>query len=283
MLTILHISDIHFGPPYVPKVGEALLRKSSQFNHDVLVVSGDLTQRAKPEQFAAAREYLDQLPGEVKIVVPGNHDVPLYRIVERLWTPHREYQRHISEELDTATRVEGATFVALDSTAPRTAITNGRISPEQLEFCREQFRETPSEDAKIIVAHHHFAPAPDYEKDQTLPNAQRAMDCFLSLGVDMILGGHLHRAYIGNSLDVYPKSNRERGIVIVQSGTSTSRRGRGRERERNSFNVIKISSQMLRVTHYMYFEDTGEFGPLSRHYFPRAGRRFIEGELGDPD
>ncbi|MCA9205576.1 MAG: metallophosphoesterase, partial [Planctomycetales bacterium] len=78
-LTILHISDLHFGPPYVPRVGEALLREAALVRADVIVASGDFTQRAKPEQFAAARKFLDSLPAAPVVVVPGNHDVPLYR------------------------------------------------------------------------------------------------------------------------------------------------------------------------------------------------------------
>ena len=103
---------------------------------------------------------------------------------------------------------------------------------------------------------------------------------FHALGVEMILGGHLHRAYIGNSLDFFPSGNGDAGIIIVQSGTTTSHRGRGREREKNSFNLIEIGPEMLQVTHFIYFEDDGQFSPLSRHLFPRPGRRFVEGPRG---
>jgi len=283
MLTLLHLSDLHFGPPYLERVGAALMRQAHQLNPDLIVVSGDFTQRAKAEQFAAARAYLDELPDVPQVVVPGNHDVPLYRIFERFLSPHKLYQRYICSELNQVIQVNGAKIVALDSTSPRRAIVNGRIHTDQLEFCRQHLASVPEECGKIIVAHHHFAPAPDYERDQTMPKARRALDCFIELGVDLILGGHLHRAYIGNSLDIYPKAKKGHGIVIVQSGTSTSRRGRGKERERNSFNVIKLTAEMMRVTHYMYFDDLDEFGPLSRHIFPRAGRRFVEGRMEVPD
>ena len=92
----------------------------------------------------------------------------------------------------------------------------------------------------------------------------------------MILGGHLHRAYIGNSLDVYAGIDREHGIVIVQCGTTTSRRGRGREREKNSFNVIEIDGDIINVTHYLYFDDECRFAPVSRHGFPRPGVRSFD-------
>ena len=91
----------------------------------------------------------------------------------------------------------------------------------------------------MVVAHHHFAPAP-ITSGTVMPRAKRALDVSEQLGVEMILGGHLHRAYIGNSLDVYPGKDRKHGIVIVQSGTSTSRRGRAREAEKNSFNWIFV-------------------------------------------
>jgi hypothetical protein len=96
--------------------------------------------------------------------------------------------------------------------------------------------------------------------------------------VDMIMGGHLHRAYIGNSLDVYAGADREHGIVIAQSGTTTSRRGRAREREKNSLNVLKLDDKHIRITHYMYFDDAGDFLPTSRHLFYRRGRPPLDDE-----
>jgi len=269
MLTLLHISDFHFGPPYVPEIGEAVLRLAPELSPDLVVASGDFTQRAKPEQFAAAREFLDRLPRVPCVVVPGNHDIPLYRIKERLFTPYALYNRYISPELDTVLRRDDAVVVALNTTDPLRAITNGRIRGEQLDFCEQAFSSAPQGAARIVVAHHHFSPAPDYDnKDNAMHQARRALDRFTALEVDLILGGHLHRAYIGNSLDVYPSNDRTNGIIIVQSGTTTSQRGRAREREKNSFNLIKLGSD-VRITHFMYFHEVGGFAPVSRHTFPR--------------
>ncbi len=276
MLRLLHISDLHFGPPYLPRVGEALLRIAPDLRPDVIVVSGDLTQRAKREQFEAARSFLHQLPDVTRVVVPGNHDVPLFRVAERVINPHKLYREIISDELNQSWRVNGAVIVALDSTSPHRAISNGRIHRGQLEFCMRAFHDTPPEAARIVVAHHHFAPAPDFEHNQIMPKAKRAMNCFVDLGVDMILGGHLHRAYIGNSLDIYPGNHRDRGIIIVQCGTTTSRRGRAREREKNSFNLIVVGQQVIHITHYMFFEEPNGFQPVSRHFFPRPGRTTLE-------
>ncbi len=275
MLTILHISDLHFGPFFVPKVAEALLATATELQPQIIVASGDFSQRATAEEFIAAREYLDKLPKVPLVVCPGNHDVPLYRVSERIFTPHALYQQHIHPQLNYVAEHELAVIVSLDSTAPLRAIVNGRIRGEQLRFCRDTFRAAPEGKIKIVVAHHHFAPAPDYERGAAMPKAKRALDFFEDLQVELVLGGHLHRAYIGNSLDVYPGKDRKHGIVIVQSGTSTSRRGRAREREKNSFNWIRVTDDSIRITHYMYFDDAHGFAPISRHIFPRASRPYF--------
>jgi 3',5'-cyclic AMP phosphodiesterase CpdA len=279
MLTIVHGSDLHFGAPYHERVGEAFAKAVETVSPDLLVISGDLTQRAKVREYEAARDYLARF-GETPIVVtPGNHDVPLYRFFERMLAPFRNYRAFISEDLDTVTRVPGAVVVALNSAAPRTAIVNGRIRRRQVEFAASAFANSDPGDAKIVVSHHHFAPAPDYEGDQPLPRAREAMDAFSEMGVELIFGGHLHRAFIGNSLDLSAGRRGQGGGVIVQSGTTTSARGRARERARNSFNLVRIGEAHLEVTHYMYFDEVEAFAPFSVHAFPRGARRYFTFDL----
>jgi 3',5'-cyclic AMP phosphodiesterase CpdA len=280
MLSLLHISDLHFGPYYVPHVGEAVLRAAAKLEPEIIVASGDFTQRAKPAEYEAARAFFARLPPVPLVVTPGNHDVPLYRVFERLFTPYALYRQHIAGELDTVLRHPPAIIAAINSTSPLRAITNGRIDSWQLDFCSEAFKAADERTMRIVVAHHHFAPAPDYERSQTLPRAKRALDRFVDLRVDLILGGHLHRAYIGNSLDVYSGKDREHGIIIVQSGTTTSRRGRAREQEKNSFNLLRIGDEIIRITHYMYFEDADGFAPVGHHVFPRGRRKYFAEDEG---
>lgn len=273
MIRLLHISDLHFGPPYLPAVGEALLAMAPRLEVDGVVVSGDFTQRAKAEQFQQAKEFLQRLPDVPTMVIPGNHDVPLYRVRERLTDPMGLYRQYISDELDTTLKLGNLTLVGLDSTSPHRAISNGRLHSPQLEYATSAFESVPEEHWRIVVAHHHFAPAHDRWKDKVMSKASRAIDRFVDLDVDVILGGHLHRAYVGNSLDFFTGDHRDRGIVIVQCGTTTSRRGRGREKEKNSFNVIEFEQKQMRIRHYMYFSETGQFSPTSEHWFPKPGSR----------
>lgn len=280
MLSLMQISDLHFGPHFLPRVSEATQRAAHDLRPDVMIISGDFTQRAKPSEFQDARKFLDALPPVPTVVTPGNHDVPLYRVWERLTAPYDNYQEHISADLDSTLRVDGATIVSLNSTAPYRAITNGRISNEQLDYCEQALSAAPAGDLRIVVAHHHFAPAPDYEQTDVMPRAKRAMDRFESLGVDIVMGGHLHRAYIGNSLDIYAGAKRQRGIIVCQCGTTTSRRGRAREREKNSFNYVEVSDHSIVITHWMYFSDADRFEPIGRHEFPRWPGRSLQPPTG---
>jgi 3',5'-cyclic AMP phosphodiesterase CpdA len=271
---ILQISDLHFGPPFAPEVAEALLRQIPSLAPDAIVVSGDLTQRAKRQQFEEARQYFDRFAGIPTLIIPGNHDVPLWRVHERLVNPLGLYREIISEELNPVLEVGDVVLVGLDSTAPRRAISNGRIDLPQLRQAGDVLAQADPGKIRIVVAHHHFAPGHDKVFDVPMPRSHRAIEYFVEHGVEMILGGHLHRSYIGNSRDFYPGHHRERGVIIVQCGTTTSRRGKGRERDENTLNLIEARADRLTVYHYLYFEHKQRFEPISQHVFPRNGKSF---------
>ncbi len=261
----------------MPAVAEALLLTLPSLAPDVIVASGDLTQRAKRHQFEECRQFFERLPDIPLLVVPGNHDVPLYRVFERLFKPLALYREIIHPDLTPVLQVGNVVLAGLDSTAPHSAISNGRLHRHQLRACEQVFATVPEDMARIVVVHHHFAPGHDKVFDAAMPYSRRAINCFVEQKVEMILGGHLHRSYIGNSLDFFPGHHRERGVVIVQCGTTTSSRGKGRERDENTFNLIEANADTLAVTHYLYFEKSGKFAPISNHVFPRQGRTFNVG------
>jgi len=277
---ILHISDLHFGPPFLTAVGEALLQTIPSLEPDVIVVSGDLTQRARRDQFEAARQFFDRFPDVPLLIVPGNHDVALWRIFERLFKPHALYCEIITPDLNPVLKTGNVLLVGLDSTAPRRSISNGRLDQHQLRSCEKIFAKAPEEITRIVVAHHQFAPGHDRVFDLAMPGARRAIDCFVEQKVEIILGGHLHRSYIGNSLDFFPGHHRDRGVIIVQCGTTTSSRGKGREREENTFNLVEAGQDTIAVTHYLYYEASARFLPISKHLFPRQGRNFNPAKQG---
>ncbi len=201
---------------------------------DVVVVSGDLTQRAKAREFRMAMELLARLPSVPVVVTPGNHDVPLYRVWERLFAPYRNWRALVCPDLDTVSRVPGATFVALNSSAPRRAIVNGRVDARQVEWARGVFEDAAPGDIRALVIHHHFVPVPDGEGGRPLPGAVDLVRAFESMGVDFVLGGHIHQTHINTSRDIVADDDGLPGVPLIACGTTTSRRGRGPEAGINS-------------------------------------------------
>ena len=281
MPDILHLSDLHFGPHHLSGRAEGARRLAERLDPDLVVISGDLTRRAKRTQYAEARAYLDGF-GRPPIVTPGNHDVPLYRVWERFFAPYRNYRDYISKHLDSVHRQPGLTVVCLNSTR-RFTLTNGRIRAWQLEFAERAFADAGDGDLRVVVTHHHLAPPPDFEGGNVMPVARRAIEAFTHMGVDITLAGHMHRAYIGDSLDLLPDDDREQGIVIVQCGTTSCSRGRGRERRRNSLNHIQTTPRELVVTHYLWKDADGEFRPHSQHRFGSQEHTWLDESPGPPD
>jgi 3',5'-cyclic AMP phosphodiesterase CpdA len=273
MLTLLHASDIHFGKPHDPQAREAFLTVLQGCSPDLLVLSGDFTQRAKVREYEEAGRFLDELPPIPRVVTPGNHDVPLYRVFERIFAPLRNYRDFISPDLDSTLRIPGATVVSLNSTAPHRAIVNGRISDDQLLFAASAFQDAPEDDIRILVTHHNFIPAPDHEPQQFLPGFRKHLSAFGAMKVELILGGHLHRSFVGSSLDAYPQESDARPIIIAHCGTTTSTRGRARERGRNSLNLIRIEEETVTITPHVRSPETGEFRPGAVLAYPRGRGR----------
>lgn len=268
MRTILHISDVHFGPPHLPRVAQGVLDFIGEQKPSLVVLSGDLTQRARPEQFQEARAFVDSIPVPT-IVVPGNHDVPLYRVWERAFNPFGCYRKHFSPELEPAWS-DGELLVVGINTAFGWTVKEGRIKLRRLLEVAKIFEEAPANLFKIVVAHHHLIPPPNFGTQRVLGNAFEAIDLFSTAGVDLILSGHQHQTYIGNSEEFYPKGRPP--VVILHSGTTTSRRGRGGEREKNSCNWIRIDERSMIVSHYRWHDSMNRFAEHSRHWYPRQGR-----------
>ena len=259
MLTVLHGSDVHFGKPHRPNVATGFLELARRVAPDVIVLAGDLTQRATVREYEQARAYLSGFKDVPVVVTPGNHDIPLYRVHERLFAPFRNYREFISQELDTATRVGGTVLVALNSADPHRGLVNGRIGERQLRFLARIFHELSGADVRIVVTHHALAPPPDGGSDAVIPRNESLLDRFRELGVDLILSGHLHRGFVTSSSEVRPDHQDRGDIVIVHSGTAASSRGRRAEKGKNSVNVLKISQEKIEVISHWFEQNRSAF------------------------
>jgi len=272
MLTILQGSDLHFGSSYDPEAGEAFRRAIEESIPDLVVIAGDLTQRAKVGEYQEARRFLDSLGGIPLVVTPGNHDVPLYRALERLLTPFRNYRRYISPDLDTVTRVPGAVVVALNTAAPRRAIVNGRLQRRQLEFAARIFQECHAQEMRIVVAHHPLVPAPDAEPAEPIPDAAWILDDLRDMGAELVMGGHFHRGFVARSSAVCPAHEEADEVVLAYSGTATSTRGRASEASKNSLHLLMIDEGTIKVQHKLLNREAMTFEFMREIILPRRGR-----------
>jgi 3',5'-cyclic AMP phosphodiesterase CpdA len=265
---VLHGSDLQIGKPYRPGAAEAFVTLARALEPDVVVVSGDLTQRAKVREYEVARSLLDRLGETAPVVVtPGNHDVPLYRVWERLLAPYRNWKRFVAAELDSVVRVGGATVVALNSSAPRRAIVGGRLDAGQLARARRAFSSAPPDDARIVVVHHHFVPTPDGDGGRPLPGAPALLRAFEAMGVDLILGGHVHQTHVTTSRALVRGDGP--GIPIAACGTTASSRGRGPEAGRNTLGVVRLEGDVIEVTPHRFDPAAARFVPDEPRSFPR--------------
>jgi 3',5'-cyclic AMP phosphodiesterase CpdA len=251
MRTLVHLSDLHFG-----RVDHSLLQPLQNavrfIRPDLVVVSGDLTQRAKTVQFVEAKRFLDALPSP-QIVVPGNHDVPLWNVAARLFKPLTKFKRHITGDL-TPFHVDGEIAVLGINTARSMVIKNGRINEEQIADVKSRLCDLPENVTKVIVTHHPFDLPSGHDDDDLVGRAGEAMQAFAQCGADLLLAGHMHTSHAHSTAERYRIVGH--AALVVQAGTATSTRGRG---EANAFNVLRIEHPRVTVERHEWQPAGGEF------------------------
>lgn len=239
MRTIAHISDLHFGAED-PPVADGLLADLQAMAPSLVIISGDLTQRARRKQFLAAQEYLERLP-RPQVVVPGNHDIPLYDVFRRFAAPLKRYARMISSDFNPWYEDAEVCVLALN-TARSLTWKSGRISLDQIVRIRDQFGSVPEDKFKILVTHHPFIPPPGESAAgiDLVGRAKLALEVLDECCVDLLLAGHLHHGYTGDVRTFYPAT--KRSIVVAQAGTAISHRVR---REPNGYNLITLDGDRM--------------------------------------
>ncbi|MGE3314879.1 MAG: metallophosphoesterase [Planctomycetaceae bacterium] len=239
MRRIAHLSDLHFGTED-RQVAAGLLAELERQSPQLVVVSGDLTQRARRSQFVAAHDYLDQIAAP-KLIVPGNHDLPLYNVWDRLLHPLANYRRFITDEMHPFFR-DDEMAVAGINTARSNQWKEGRISLAQMDTLQKQFSEVPDDILKVLVCHHPFIPPGEGVETYLVGRAPLALKMLESSGCALILSGHLHHAYYGDVRAHHLTVTRF--ILVAQAGTAISNRRRD---EPNAYNLITLDGDRLQL------------------------------------
>lgn len=241
MRCIAHISDLHFGTED-PAIAAGLMEDLHRQDPSLIAVSGDLTQRARGGQFREAKKFLDDLP-RPQVVVPGNHDVPLYDIFRRFLSPLGRYRRIICKDVNPYYEDMEIKLLGIN-TARSLTWKSGRISLEQVKQIHQRMCPTAGDQFKILMTHHPFIPPPGdpVHAIDLVGRAAVALPVLDECRVDLLLAGHLHHGYSGDVRTYYPATSRS--IIVVQAGTAISRRIRT---EPNGYNVLRLDRTTIEI------------------------------------
>lgn len=262
MMRILHLSDLHFGTED-PDVMHALLQLGSQLQPSLYLLSGDITQRARRSQFAAAGTFVQQL-GAPLLAVPGNHDLPLFNLPARLLNPYGNYRRVFGEELEPLFETPALLVIGVNTTRPARH-KDGEVSPAQIDRVTQHLRMAPAAQLRVVMLHHPVRAVEESDVSNLLIGREQAVPAWVDAGMDLLLAGHIHLPY----QVPLPSSDSRRRAWAIQAGTGISRRVRGATP--NSVNLIDYQPGSPRRCR------------IARWDYAQAGQRFVEVESTDLD
>lgn len=236
MTVLLHISDTHFGteePPVVAAL-QALVREQKP---DAVILSGDITQRARTAQFQAARAFCDSLGVPHLLTLPGNHDIPLYNVAARLFAPYAGYKACFGDDLEPELEFADVLVLGVNTTRPERH-KDGVVSVKQVNRVVQRLHKARREQLRVVVTHQPACVMrPEDEKDR-LHGGEVAVQAWARAGADLVLGGHIHLPYVSD-VCALAKPAAPRPMFCVQAGTALSHRVR--HGSPNSINIIRWS------------------------------------------
>lgn len=260
MTGLLQISDPHFGTEQ-PQVAQALLVLAQEQAPDVVVLSGDITQRARRSQFEAARRFMQRLGPVPTVVVPGNHDIPLFNLLARAFWPYANHRRAFGHELEPVHSAPHWLVIGVKTTRRRRH-KDGEVSAEQIERTAGLLRRAAPGQVRVVVLHQPIAVCRPEDAENLLHNREAAIDSWALAGADIVMGGHIHLPF------VLPLHEAQRGLPrhlwAVQAGTALS--SRVRHEAGNSVNLVRRvgpGAHGALVERWDFDAASGRFAPVS--------------------
>lgn len=256
MKRIVHLSDLHFGRDR-PELLEPLLTAIQDLTPDLVVISGDLTQRATDDQFMAAARFIKAIGAPV-LTIPGNHDVPLHNLLMRVMIPWRRYRRWINKNLEPTYSDDEIVVVGVNTVYPL-AWQRGWLKSGTLKRVCQIFAASTDSRIQVLVVHHPLEHQPD-ERKQLMWGASDGIERLAECGADVVLSGHLHSWRV----EPFAVVEGRHATLQVHAGTSLSNRLRG---EVNDFNLLELARDQINVARYAYDDATGGFAAMTPLHF----------------
>ena len=238
MTTVLQISDSHFGTER-DQVVQALKRLAHQQVPDLVVLSGDITQRARHSQFEAARRFIELLKPAAVLAIPGNHDIPLFNLAARVFAPYSNYARAFGQNLEPEFEGEDLLVIGVNTTRPRRH-KHGEVSSAQIDRVAKRLHLATPSQLRIVVVHQPVFVNRASDATNLLKGHRQAVPAWAAAGADIIMGGHIHLPYVRSLRDTFPELRRD--AWTVQAGTAVS--SRTREGAPNSVNVLRCNGTL---------------------------------------
>jgi 3',5'-cyclic AMP phosphodiesterase CpdA len=281
MSVLLQISDPHFGTER-PIVVAALLRLIDTLAPDLVIVSGDITQRARRHQFAAARAFFDTLGTTPMVVIPGNHDIPLFDPIARLFHPYANHRRAFGDQLEPSFESADVLVLGVNTTRPYRH-TDGELSMQQIRRVAARLEAASEAQLRVVVTHQPVAVTRTQDEKNLLRGRERAVQRWARAGADLIVGGHIHLPYVLPLHDTF--ASLPRRVWAVQAGTALSHRTRGTID--NSVNVIRhgqasdAGARGTVVERWDYREPSERFELIARHELALGPSGTTDGAMSD--
>ncbi len=222
MSCVLQISDLHFGTERA-EVMDALDVLVARERPDLLLVTGDITQRARATQFAAAKAFIARL-GRPALVLAGNHDIPLFNVFARMFWPYRGFTRAFGNDREPTFECSGLRVIGIDSTSPRRH-KDGVIRRRQIDRVCDYLRASPKQCLRIVALHHPVHAITESDESNVAHGHREAVPAWAEAGADLILGGHIHLPYVRPLRERFAQIPRD--VWTLQAGTAISQRTRG--------------------------------------------------------
>jgi len=261
MSLLIQISDPHFGTER-PRVVEALVRLVRRETPELVVLSGDITQRARRGQFRAAREFVDRLGAPALLAIPGNHDLPLFNAASRLFKPYANFRREFGHELEPVYESDRLLAIALNTTR-RWRHVNGEVSKAQVERVAARLARAAPGQLRVVIVHQPVCVTQPEDEANRLRGHARAVRRWAEAGADLVMGGHIHLPYVLALHEAYRGLPRQ--AWAVQAGTAVSRRLRNGID--NSINLVRsgdaTQGRACTVERWDYRADSGEFSAVA--------------------